>query len=169
MLKIINDLRPFFENCYARINIRQYARFMKITPPTASALLKYYEKEGLLVREKDRNYIMFYANKSNPVFIVLSRLYWRHTLEGMLDFLTKKLANPTIILFGSLSKAETKPDSDIDIAIICDEPEIDLSQFRKKLGREIQNFWFKSLKDGKNKDLINNIINGYVMAGTMKL
>lgn len=169
MLKIINNLKPFFENCYARISVRQYARLMKITPPTASTLLKSYEKEGLLIREKDRNYIMFCANKENQVFIDLSRIYWRHMFKEMLDFLSEKLTNPAIILFGSLSKAETKQDSDIDIAIIANENEIDLSQFREKLRREIQDFWFKSLKDEKNKELINNIINGYVLLGRIKL
>src|SRR3989338_1117156 len=167
MLKIINDLRPFFENCYGRINIRQYARLMKITPPTASALLKTYAKEGLLIKERDRNYIIFYANKESYVFVDLSRIYWRHILRELLDFLVKKLGNPTIILFGSLSKAEVKPDSDIDIAIINSE-EIDLSQFREKLDREIQDFWFKSLRE-PNREIANKIINGYVLTGKMKL
>lgn len=168
MLKIINDLRPFFENCYARISIRQYARLMKITPPTASALLKFYEKEGLLIKEKDRNYIMFHANKESHVFVELSRLYWRYKLMEIVSFIAEKMTNPTIILFGSLSKAEVKPDSDIDIAIIGGKDEIDLSQFRKSLGREIQDFWFETLKD-VDSGLVNNIINGYVLAGKMKL
>ena len=169
MLKIINDLKPFFEECYVRINVRQYARLMKITPPTASALLKYYVKEGLLLKEIDRNYIMFHANRENAIFIDLSRIYWRNLLGKLLDFLENKLTDPTIVLFGSLSKAEAKQDSDIDIAIISVEDKINLSQFERKLKREIQDFWFKSLKEINNKELANNIINGYVMRGRLKL
>src|SRR3989338_9946304 len=104
MLKIINDMKPFFENCYARINVRQYARMMKITPPTASSLLKLYEMEGLLLSEKDRNYIMFYANKDSSVFIGLSRLYWQFKLNHLVKFLESKLTIPPVVLFGSLSK-----------------------------------------------------------------
>ena len=53
MLKIINNLKPFFEDCYRRINIREYSRLMKISPPTASKLLYKFNKEGLLLIEKD--------------------------------------------------------------------------------------------------------------------
>ena len=87
MLNIINDLRPFFDNCYARISVRQYSRIMKITPPTASSLLKSYKKEGLLLSQKDRNYIMFYANTDSPIFIGMSRLYWQFKLNDLVLFL----------------------------------------------------------------------------------
>lgn len=169
MLKIINDLGPFFENCYARISVRQYARLMKTTPPTSSALLKSYETEDLLLKEKDRNYVMFYANKESRVFIGLSRLYWYYVLQDLVRFIEGKVANPTIVLFGSLSKAEAKPDSDIDMAVFADEEEMDFSQFRKKLKREIQTFWYSSLKDVKSKELANNIMNGCVLAGRLEL
>src|SRR3989344_7924349 len=103
MLKIINDLKPFFENCYARISVRQYARLMKITPPTASALLKYYEKEGILLKQKDRNYIMFYANRDSKLFISLSLIYWQYRLQDLIKFIENKTVNPAIVLFGSLT------------------------------------------------------------------
>ena len=168
MLKIINDMRPFFENSYARISVRQYARLMKITPPTASALLKSYEAEGLLLKERDRNYIMFYSNKENPVFVGLSRLYWSYVLQGLVEFIENKAASPAVILFGSLSKAEVKPDSDIDLAIFAHEKPLDLSSFEKKLKRKIQIFWFDSVKTVP-KDLANSIINGYTLTGRLVL
>ncbi|HLD49466.1 MAG TPA: nucleotidyltransferase domain-containing protein [archaeon] len=167
MLKIINDLSVFIEDCYRRINVREYARIMGISAPTASKLLVYYSKEGLLKKGNYRNYILFYANKNSRDFIDLSRIYWRHILNRLTESMEKKLVNPTIILFGSLSKAESKKNSDIDIAVFAEKKEIDISDFEKKLKRKIEIFWFASLNDVKSKELLNNIKNGYVLAGRL--
>src|SRR3989344_3325281 len=42
MLEIFNSLEPFFKENYRRINVREYARIQKISPPSAS---KYLEEE----------------------------------------------------------------------------------------------------------------------------
>ena len=169
MLNIINSLKPFFEDCYRRINVREYSRLRKISPPTASKILFELNKEGLLLIEKDRNYIFYYANKNNKIFVDLSRIYWNLRLDNLVDFLNKTLINPTIILFGSLSKAETKNDSDIDIGIIGHKKELDIKNFENNLRRKIQLFFFSSIEDIKNKELANNIINGYILKGRFKL
>lgn len=169
MLKIINDLSPFFEDCYRRINVREYAKIMHISPPTASKMLDSYNHENLLSREKFRNYIMFYANKESNHFIDLSRMYWGIELKELTDLMEKKLTAPTIILFGSLSKAEAKSDSDVDLAVFAHKKNLDISIFEKKLKRKIQIFWFKSIKSIKNKELANNITNGYILKGHLQL
>ncbi len=169
MLKIIEELSPFFEDCYRRINVREYAKLMSISPPTASKVLDSYYSESLLLKEKFRNYIMFYANKDSKQFTDLSRIYWSIKLKELMDIMEKRLAAPTIVLFGSLSKAEAKADSDIDIAVFAHKKTLDLSNFEKKLKRKIEIFWFASLKDIKNKELANNIINGYVLKGHLQL
>ncbi len=169
MLKTINNMKPFFENCYERINVRQYARMMKITPPTASSLLKLYEREGLLISARDRNYIMFYANRDSEIFIGLSRLYWQLRLYELVDFLESKLTSPTVVLFGSLSKAEAKSDSDIDIVIFAAKRTVDFGHFEKKLKRKIQVFWYSSLKNVPSKELENSIINGHILTGRLVL
>lgn len=168
MLNIINNLKPFFEDCYRRINIREYARIMRISPPTASKLLSGYNKEKLLIMEEDRNYIYYYANKSSKNFIDLSRIYWRERFSDILNYLDKDLLSPTIILFGSLSKAETKKDSDIDLCIIAPKKDLKLSEFEKKIKRKIQILFFNSIKDINNKELLNNILNGYLLGGRIK-
>ena len=169
MLNIINNLEPFFEDCYRRINVREYAKLMKMSPPTASKVLDSYYSESLLSKEKFRNYIMFYANKESNHFIDLSRLYWSIKLKELMDIMEKSLAAPTIVLFGSLSKAETKQDSDIDLAVFAHKKNLDIGEFEKKLRRKIEIFWFSSLKDIKNRELANNIINGYVLKGHLQL
>lgn len=169
MLEIINNLKPFFEDCYRRINVREYSRITKKSPPTSSKLLHYYFKENFLKKEKSLNYIFFYANIESKEFIELSKIYWNYKLNKLIHFLNEKLMEPTVVLFGSLSKAESKKDSDIDLAIFANKKELNLSKFEKELKRNIQIFWFKSVKDIKNPELANNIINGFKLNGELKL
>ena len=164
MLEIINNLKPFFENCYDRISVRQYARLVRISPPTASSLLKRFEKDGLLMKEKDRNYIMFSANKKGKDFIMLSRIYWQKRL-GELTEAAEESGATAAVLFGSLSKAEARSESDIDLAVFGSE-KINLKQFEEKIGREIHAFWYDSMKD--TGELRNNIINGHILSGELK-
>lgn len=165
MLKKFNTLEPFFEDCYRRIGVREYARLAKVSPPTASKLLDSCSKEGLLLKSIQKNNTFFFANKESADFINFSRIYWSHRLKPIIDRLGKKLINPTIILFGSLSKAEVKPDSDIDIVVFSIRKDIDMKDLEKKLKRKIQIFWFESASKIKNKELASNILNGYVLAG----
>jgi len=169
MLNIINNLKPFFEDCYRRVNVREYSRIIKISPPTSSKLLSKYHKVGLLLIEKDKNYIYYYANKDSKNFIDLSRIYWRNQFSGILDYLNKKLLNPNVILFGSLAKAETKIDSDIDLCVIAREKELRFSEYERKLKRKVQLFIFNSIEDIGNKELSNNILNGYILNGRIRI
>jgi hypothetical protein len=47
--------------------------------------------------------------------------------------------------------------------------EVNLEKFEKKLKRKIQIFFFDSLTEIKNKELLNNILNGCVLEGKLKL
>ncbi len=167
MLKIINTLNPFFEDNYRRINVREYARIQKISPPTASSLLEELNKENVLKKEKDKQFIYYYANKDSDIFIDLCRIYWKLKLKDLVNELEKKYLNPTIILFGSLAKAEVKEDSDIDLAIFTPtKKELNVEKYEKSLRRKIQTFIFKDKEDIKNKELLNNILNGYKLRGS---
>lgn len=168
MLKIINDLSPFFEDCYRRINVREYAKLTHITPPTSSKMLNYYVKEGLLLKTAYRNNLLFYANKDSKVFIDLSRIYWRQKLKELTAYIEEHLMSPAIVLFGSLSKAEAKNDSDIDLAIFASERKLDIKSFENKLKRKIQIYWFEGLAKAKSRELASNIANGYVLSGRLR-
>lgn len=169
MLKIINDLAPFFEDCYRRINVREYARIEGISPPTASKLLSYYWSEKLVVPSEFRNYILFHANKESPIFIDLSRIYWREKLQPFIELMEKKSPVSSIVLFGSLAKGEAKADSDVDIAFFGARKEIDVSAFEKKMKRSMQVFWHGSLKEVKSPELAQSIAGGYVLKGKLVL
>ncbi len=170
MLKILNDLEPFFKDNYERIHIREYARIRKISPPTASTILKSLNKDELIVKETHPkiNIIYYHANIQNKKFIELSRMYWAGMLaqSGIIAYLEKQMISPTIILFGSFAKAEINKNSDIDLAVFTpSENKIQLGQFEKKIKRKIQPLIFKKQENIKSKELLKNILNGYIIAG----
>ncbi len=168
MFKEMNNLTPFFKDNYRRINVREYAQLIHVSPATASKILEMYHKENILKREEDKMYIYYFANKEERFFRELLRTYWRQKLEksGFLDYLRKEFAAPVVILFGSCTKGEVGPHSDIDVAIFTPaRKEFDRHPFEKKLKRELQIFTFHSRDAVKNKDLLDNILNGYIILG----
>jgi len=169
MLKIINNLHPFIEDCYNEIGVREYSRIMKITPPTASKLLKEFELEGLLKKRTDRGYLLFRANRENSTLKDLAKIYWKQKLKDVIECINSQLYEPTIVLFGSLIKLETKKDSDIDLAVFANiNKKINLEEFEKSLKRKIQLFTFKFLSNINSKELKMNILNSYVIQGVIK-
>ncbi len=168
MLKIFNDLSLFIEDCYREIGIREYSRIVGITPPTASKILKKFESEGLLKKREDKRYLLFRANRQSDILKDLSRTYWKQKFKGLIEYINLEFHSPSIILFGSLAKLETKKDSDIDLAIITNiNKRIDIKRYEKFFHREIQLFPFKSLSN-INKELRINIINSYLIQGELK-
>ena len=168
MLDIFNELKPFFHDSYRRINVREYARLAKISPPSASKMLASFEKSGLRKREKERRYIYYYANRESHLFVGLSRLYWEEEFErcGLISHIERELIEPLIVLFGSFSKAEIKRDSDIDIAVFSvSTKNVRLERFEGRLGRKIQMFAYKNMEDAKSRELLNNIMNGFILRG----
>ena len=168
MLNIFKRLELFFKDNYKKVHVRKYAKLLGISPPTSSTLLKQMHKEGLLNKTREYNLILYSANRESKLFIQLCRAYWLLKLNkcGLLDYLDKKLISQTTILFGSFSKAEINKNSDIDLAIFSvSTTELSLSTFEKKLGRKIQLFKFKDMNAVKNKELLYNILNGFVICG----
>ena len=169
MLDIVNSLAPFFEDSYRSISVREYAKLAKISPPTASKILKEFAKEHYLQQRGERRHLFFTLNVENEMAIDLCRLYWKQKLQKLSQEFQAKLTGATGILFGSLAKAEAKSDSDIDIAILAPEKKVlDLKPFEKSLGRKISLYWFKSLSDVQNEHLRNNILNGMLLFGKVK-
>lgn len=164
MLNIFNNLHLFFEDNYREINVREYARLMKISAPTASKHLFMFEKEGVLISRKDKNYILFRANRTNPSFIDLEKAYFRIVLEQLSSYLHEKINYNAVILFGSLIKGEVTISSDVDIYLDSKQKDMQVLDFEKKLNRKIQLHFKNSLE---NESLRNNISKGLLLKGQM--
>ena len=169
MLNIINNLRPFFEDCYREINVREYAKSSGCSPPTASKRLKNYAGEKLLLQRAEYNRLLFSANRTSADFRDLARCYWRHRLSPLIQNMERALTTPAAMLFGSLAKGEARRDSDVDIAIFAPAKKpLETAALQRQFGREITIHWFNAPAGIPNEHLRNNILNGYVLTGTVR-
>ena len=113
-------------------------------------------------------------NRDNPEIFILKKINNLKFLygSGLVKHVSSKFPGSTIIVFGSYSYGEDTEDSDIDLAIIgYSERDIgnkELKMYEKRLERKIQLHFFKSINE-INKNLRENIINGLVLEGAIKL
>ena len=158
MLNIIYNARLFFEDAYKEISVREFSRESKISPPTASKLLKQCASEGLLISNRVGIYIFFRANRESFIFKELSKIYWYSRIFGLSEKLHEELSFNSIILFGSLAKTENTANSDVDLFVNCSERKINnLLPMERALGRRVE-FHFKN--ELKNPHLKKNIEEG---------
>ncbi|MFC1722972.1 nucleotidyltransferase domain-containing protein [Nanoarchaeota archaeon] len=160
MLKFLNSLSPFIEDNYQELGVREYARIVGVSPPTASKILSRYEVEGLLISRKDRKYIFYRANRESMQLLDLTKVYWRTKAKQLVEFLKEEFVHANITLFGSLTKLETKNESDIDLYVDARGKSIDLGKFERKMKRKIQ-LQFKNAMS--NRNLKRNVDRGVVL------
>ena len=169
-------LKLFLEHPESKYHIREAARILRISPMTARKKLRELSKKGLLASKKDKLYIAYSANVESNVFKLNATFYMINKLykSGVLDYLNTKLKPEAIVLFGSIAKGEYSAKSDVDLFVVSElKKKINLERFESKLGREIQLFIynhnkFKNMKS-KNKELLNNILNGIVLRGYLEV
>lgn len=157
MLKIFYLLENFFNDVYWEISVRRYAKEMKLSPPTASKILKGFEKENLLLSAKKGIYLYFRPNKDGILFQGLAKLYWQSILFNETAELHKQVLFRKIILFGSLAKTENTTNSDVDLYVDVERKSLDVTKLEKKLKRKIQLHFSDSMK---NPNLKKNIEKG---------
>jgi predicted nucleotidyltransferase len=165
-------LKLFFENLSKDYSVREAGRLLKMSPSTASKLLKSIAKEGLLIEQKERIYLLYKANLDNPEFRELKKGYNLRKLRdsGLIDALNKYYLKPTLVLFGSFSTGYDTETSDIDLIVISEKTKefIERRLYEQKLGHRIQMFVVKDINELKNKHLINNVLNGTLLQGAIK-
>lgn len=172
MFKELNILRPFFEDPKREYNIRELSRILKISPATVSKDLKNISKKGILKEKKERNFIFYKANLSDDRYKDLKTYYNIRKIKesGLIDELNIYYHKPTIILYGSFTTGLDTKDSDIDLVIISENTKDfpKKSQFEKKLHKTLQIFIVNSIKEIKNEHLVNSILNGIVLQGSLR-
>ncbi|MBS3094726.1 nucleotidyltransferase domain-containing protein, partial [Candidatus Pacearchaeota archaeon] len=159
-------LKPFFEDPEKKFQIREVSRAIKINPTTIRKYLNEFVQYGYLKIKKENIYPSYSTNFSKQ-YLNLKLFYNLEKIRnsGIIEEIEKEFEYPAIILFGSYSKARDFSSSDIDLCIISEvDKEFNSSKYEKMLNRKIQIHKFnkkeiKSMKE-KNKELINNILNG---------
>lgn len=163
----------FVENPEKEFHVRELAKLTDSSPTTVSKHCHNLKRKGLLLSRKMSNHLLFRANTDNVNFKSFKREYNLRKLvaSGLVEFLEEELNNPeAIILFGSFAKGEDIPASDIDIFVVAPTKKtVRTDNFEKKLKHKIQLF-LHSRKEietmkAKNKELLNNLVNGTVVYG----
>lgn len=172
MFKELNILKMFFEEPTREFNTREVARFLKIAPATASKELKSLAKRGLLKEKKERVYNLYSSNLGNELYKDMKVFYNIRKIKDskLLEDLNRFYLKPTITFFGSGAFGLDTKESDFDLLIISEKNQEfpELKKFEEKINRKIQLFLVKDIKDLKNPHLINNVLNGITLQGSVK-
>lgn len=155
------------------LNQREIARLLNVSPTAIAKSLPLLEKEGLIIYQKGKNInlnsIQLNRDSEKAIFYKKTENLKLIHESGIINFLEDKFPGTIILLFGSYSRGEDVTKSDIDIAIIGTKmKETDLTEFEKRLEREINLNFYDSFKD-IDKNLKNNMLNGTVLAGGIEL
>ena len=166
-------LRFLFMNANDSFNARGLAVPLEVSQPAIAKSLPLLEKHGLLQVSKDRKSGRFSIelNMENPLVVGMKRADNISQLyeSGLAEFLREKFPGCVVIVFGSFSKGEDTRKSDIDIAVVGVKGKtFDLSEFEKKLAKEIRINFYKSFKE-INNELKSNILGGILLSGWIEL
>src|SRR3989338_618626 len=160
-----------FENPTTSFRGRTLASKLKKPASGVIKSARNLEKCNLVKISKDFT-LSIKLNRENKKTFVLKRIYNLKSLyeSGLVSFLSDTLPGSTIIVFGSYAYGEDTEDSDIDIAIIgySGREIAKISIYEKVIHRKLQLHFFKST-EGIHKNLRENIINGIVLEGVIKL
>lgn len=162
-------LQLFFDFPTKNFQLREICRILKLGMPSVTIHVKKLKKIGLIKKEKKGVYESYISNK-NDLFKVYKRndILLRLYQSGLIDFLTQSFTPDAIVLFGSASRGEDIENSDIDLFIAAKERRVNLKIFEEKLKRKI-NLHFESKISDLPKELLNNIINGIILDGYLKV
>ena len=165
-----NLLKIFLDNPTESFRLRELSRMSKISPPSVINYLKEFIKQKLVNKYEKRGIPFYKAERDNKDFKEYKKLSILFELNKsrIIDYLWDKLSPDVIVLFGSFSKGESIENSDIDLFVQASERKINLSNYEKNFGREI-NLFLEENFSRLSKELKNNILNGIILRGYLKV
>ncbi|MBD3304434.1 hypothetical protein GF343_04765 [Candidatus Woesearchaeota archaeon] len=163
-------LELFIEFPAKDFSVRGIARKLSLSHATVLKYIEDLQKLELIKKKKETLYPTYYANTESPEYKFYKKnwLVFNLTKSGLIDFIQKQTLPSAIVLFGSGAKATFTDKSDIDIFVEAKESELDLSKYEKKINRKI-NLLFESNINNLSKELRNNIVNGVILYGFIKI
>ncbi len=166
-------LQVFFDHPLAEggWQLREISRKIRLAPPSIKNYLRELRKERLILQKKDRNgNPRYYARRDDDLFKFYRKLdiVQRIKYTGLLQELQEKCLPTAIILFGSTARGEDTETSDVDIYLGSKKVEINLEKFEKELRRKV-NLLFEDDFHKLSKELKNNILNGIILYGYVKV
>ncbi|MBL7147928.1 MAG: nucleotidyltransferase domain-containing protein [Nanoarchaeota archaeon] len=167
LLKVLN---VFFDDPIKDFQLREISRKIKLHHKSVLIYIKQLLKSGLIKINKKTLYKSYNANTENPMFQRYKKTINQIKLyeSGLIEYLYEGLMPKCIVVFGGYAKGTDTKNSDIDIFVEIKEEKIDVTKFEEKLGRKIHLLFEKDIKH-LNEGLKNNIMNGIVLSGNLRL
>lgn len=163
-------LELFLQFSSKDFSIRGIARELKLSHATILTYINDLQKLNLIKKKESTLYPTYYANSESQKYKFYKKnwLIFRINESSLIEYIQKEVIPNSIILFGSGAKATFTEDSDIDIFVEAKEVSLDLTKYEKKLGHKV-NLLFESNINHLSKELRNNIINGIILYGFVKV
>ncbi len=163
-------LELFIEYPGKDFSLRGIARELKLSHATILKYIIDLEKLSLIKKKEATLYPTYFANTESQKYKSYKKnwLIFKITESGVINYIQKETLPTSIILFGSGAKATFTEKSDIDIFVEAKEVSLDLTKYEKKLNHKI-NLLFESNINNLSKELRNNIINGVILYGFIKI
>ena len=162
-------LQYFIRDSDKDIHVRGLSDELDISYSTVRRVLKDLEEKGLL--ERDKKSKMTFYSPTGEKFREVKKLVNLENLEssGLIQHLEKELRPEAVVLFGSYLQGRDDEESDIDLAVVGGrKKELDLTDFEKELGREIQTILVENLED-ESREFRNTLANGFVLQGYLEV
>jgi len=130
----------FFLKTGEEIHVKELARKLSISPQTATYYLKLYRKANILKERKKAN-LSLYSLKDNALTRQLKIFYMMDQIYPFILKFARKNNITSIALYGSHASGTFDKNSDIDLLLISQKKELDLSELKKleeKIGKEVK-------------------------------
>jgi len=162
-------LELFFKYPSKTFQLREISRLTNLGMPSVKLHIKALEKQGFIEKRKGAIYPNYIALRSDK-FKVCKRSYNLTIIyeSGLITLFENVFAPDAVVLYGSASRGEDTENSDFDLLVITKEKAISLEKFEKQFNRKIH-LLFENSINSLPKELLNNIINGIVIYGYLKV
>ena len=163
-------LQVFFDFPRKNFQIRELVRIVGISQPSVTNHIAELVKEGFVLKREEGIYPSYVANREFDKFKLYKKTNIIHRIysSGLLDFIYDSCVPSSVVLFGSCAKGEDIEESDVDIFVQASGKKLDLVKYEKILKRDI-NIFFEPDFSKLNKELKNNILNGCLLKGYLKV
>lgn len=163
-------LIEFFKRPTYEFHFRELLKILHWSPNKLNGAIKRYII-SVVLETKKKNLRIFKANYDSDEFRIVKQLFNIYIAKEIAKKINSAGYYDAIVLFGSASRGEDVERSDMDICIIGKSKEINLSQFEKEINRKINLLFIddiSQLRKGQPQ-LLNNVINGIVLSGYLKV
>ncbi len=150
--------------------IKEISRKINLAPTSVKKHLINLENQKILSKKKGDRFFGYIANRESNEFLFAKKVLNIHNLyeSKLVDYLYDFCVPNSIIVFGSYSKGEDINESDVDIFVESKSKKLNIKKFEDILNKKL-NILFESDINRLNKELKNNILNGFILKGFVRL